>query len=63
MEFLATEVKQINRHVEPSDDKYLLKYEVMTIEVKLIGSGDTRDFKSGDVAGAVLDALQPIKPK
>ncbi len=62
MKFIATEVIQIDRHTKGGTDDIPLKTEYMTIEVKLIGSGNTLPFKSGDVGEAVAKALRSIKP-
>lgn len=70
MKFFVTEVKEIDRHIEPiykDQTAHKLhfepKYEIINLSILLMGSGDTREFATEELLAIVMDKLAEIKPE
>ena len=57
--FLVTEVHITDRHTEPLGAEQLneLKQEVMTVELQLVGSGNTTNIKNPVVVTRIFEKL------
>ena len=69
MKFLTTDVVEEDRRVEPREGDVPTggpmptKYEVITLTIRMIGSGDTRKFTTGEILSIVMDRLKEIEPE
>ncbi len=57
MEFFCTDIELTDRHMERNT------HEEATLTIKLMGSGDTTVFKSGELLDIIMERLTEIKPK
>lgn len=55
--FLIESAHQIDRHIEKT---LHLKYETVTMQIKLVSSGDSRKFKSEDLIAIIMERLKVI---
>lgn len=69
MKFLTTNVEVKDRHTEPKiwdlepGATVPLKHEEITLKVTLVGSGDTRKFRSAEIVAEVHNRLKEIEHK
>lgn len=65
--FMCIRADKVDRHTEPklgdiSQGMMMpAKYEEMTIEISLVGSGDTRDLTTEEVLIIIMERLEEIK--
>jgi hypothetical protein len=68
MRFILESVDMTRRYTEPMLEEIPgmsipAKQEEITMTVKMVGSGDTREFTTQEVLHAVMDQLCIIEPK
>lgn len=69
MKFFTTMVGVTYRHTEPNVHDVPTgmpippKHEEITLTVKMVGSGDTRKFTTGEIEAIVMDRLSEIESK
>tara|TARA_R110000744_G_scaffold325533_1_gene431370 strand:+ start:305 stop:532 length:228 start_codon:yes stop_codon:yes gene_type:complete len=69
MKFILESVAMTDRHTEPRLEDIPMgismpaKHEEITMTVKIVGSGDTREFTTQGVLMAVMSKLSIIEPK